>query len=75
MAVFHIASLLDSHDGLDKCILKNVIGQFLVSHRVIYIHENTVFVSLQQRIKGLILAIDIQRNELLIALVIIVIHY
>ena len=59
MAVLDVTSLLDGSDGFDKGVLEQVIGQVLVFHRVIYIHEYSVLVTLQELIKGLVLAIDI----------------
>ena len=75
MSVFDIASLLDGRDGFDEGILEDVIGQFFVFYRMVYVHVNAVFVTLQEFIKGLVCAIDIQRDQLVIALVIINLHY
>jgi len=75
MAVLNIPALLDGHDGFNKSVLEDVVGHIFIFYCMVYIHEKTVLVSLQQRIKGLVLAIDIQRNELLIALVLIYFHY
>jgi hypothetical protein len=75
MSVLDISALLDGHDGFYKGILENVIGEVFVLDRVIYVHVNTVLVTLQELIKGLVLAIDIQRYQLFIALVIEYLHY
>jgi len=42
---------------------------------VVYVHVKAVFVTLYELIKGLILAIDIQLYQLLIALVLVDFHY
>ena len=63
LTVFGIASLLDSHDSLDKSFLKDVIRQFFVFYNIINVVESTDLMSFKQNIKSSIITFGIQRNQ------------
>ena len=66
LAVLGVASLLDGHNGLDKGLLKDVVGQLFVFDNVENIVESTGLMTLEQYIKSFIITFGIQCNQLFV---------
>ena len=64
--VFCISSLLDGQDGFDKSLLKYIVGKILAFDDSMELVEDSVLMTLQKRIKSLIIALRISLNQLLV---------
>ena len=64
LTVFGITALFDSHNHLDKSLLKDIIRQIFIAHHKIYIRIDTALVTVQQHIKGSIITLCIKDNQL-----------
>ena len=70
-----VATLLEGHNGLDKGLLEEVFGHFLIAHDKIDIVEKFALIASKQLIKRLVITFCITRHQHIVGEHIVLFHY